>query len=78
MRGDFDLNSIQAYSGSLNDVLRNTMLNQELVFKDQVIMILQILSRQIEFGSMSSSFYNYLYCSDIWKHWPYRFQEAYV
>ncbi|KAL6181982.1 hypothetical protein ACLB2K_043405 [Fragaria x ananassa] len=36
MRGDFDLNSIQAYSGSLNDVLRNTMLNQELVFKDQV------------------------------------------
>lgn len=36
MRGDFDLNSIQGYSGSLNDVLRKTMLNQEVVFKDQV------------------------------------------
>ncbi|KAM5572838.1 hypothetical protein ABKV19_012743 [Rosa sericea] len=36
MRGDFDLNSMQPYTGSLNDVLRNTMLDQELVFKDQV------------------------------------------
>lgn len=37
MRGDFDLNSIQGYSGSLNDVLRKTMLKQEVVFKDQVL-----------------------------------------
>lgn len=37
MRGDFDLNSMHAYTGSLNDVLRKTMLNQEVVFKDQVL-----------------------------------------
>lgn len=38
MRGDFDLNSMQAaYTGSLNDVLRKTMLHQEVVFKDQVL-----------------------------------------
>ncbi|XP_068317935.1 uncharacterized protein [Pyrus communis] len=36
MRGDRDLNSVQAYTGSLNDVLRKTMLSQEIVFKKQV------------------------------------------
>lgn len=37
MRGDRDLNSVQAYTGSLNDVLRKTMLSQEIVFKKQVL-----------------------------------------
>ncbi|KAM1050584.1 hypothetical protein ACFX13_033046 [Malus domestica] len=36
MQGDHDLNSVQAYTGSLNDVLRKTMLSQEIVFKKQV------------------------------------------
>lgn len=37
MRGDRDLNSVQAYTSSLNDVLRKTMLSQEIVFKKQVL-----------------------------------------
>lgn len=36
MRGDLDPKSMQAYTGSLNDVLRTTMLNQEVMFKKQV------------------------------------------
>ncbi|XP_050376651.1 uncharacterized protein LOC126794049 [Argentina anserina] len=36
MQGDFDLNSLQANTGSVKDVLRNTMVKQERVFKDQV------------------------------------------
>lgn len=37
MRGDLDPKSMQAYTGSLNDVLRTTMLNQEVMFKKQVL-----------------------------------------
>ncbi|XP_021810337.1 uncharacterized protein LOC110753701 [Prunus avium] len=36
MRGDLDPKSMQAYTGSLNDVFRTTMLNQEVMFKKQV------------------------------------------
>lgn len=37
MRGDLDLNSMQAYTGSLDDVVRKTMLSQEIMFKKQVL-----------------------------------------
>ncbi|KAM1584529.1 uncharacterized protein LOC126626461 isoform X1 [Malus sylvestris] len=36
MRGDLDLNSMRAYTGSLDDVVRKTMLSQEIMFKKQV------------------------------------------
>ncbi|XVE65045.1 hypothetical protein DITRI_Ditri07aG0150600 [Diplodiscus trichospermus] len=34
--GDFDLNSMQQYSNSLKDVFKQTMLNQEIIFRNQV------------------------------------------
>uniref|UniRef100_A0A2N9G7J6 Uncharacterized protein n=1 Tax=Fagus sylvatica TaxID=28930 RepID=A0A2N9G7J6_FAGSY len=36
MQGDFDLNSVQIYTESLREGLKNTMLNQEVIFRKQV------------------------------------------
>lgn len=36
MLGDFDLNSMQGYTDSLKDIFKQTMLNQEIVFRKQV------------------------------------------
>uniref|UniRef100_A0A5B7B6B7 Uncharacterized protein n=1 Tax=Davidia involucrata TaxID=16924 RepID=A0A5B7B6B7_DAVIN len=36
MGGDFDLNSTQRYADSLEEVLKQTMLNQEVIFRKQV------------------------------------------
>ena len=36
MQGDFDLNSVQIYTESLREALKNTMLNQEVIFRKQV------------------------------------------
>lgn len=33
---DFDLNSVHIYTDSLKDVLKKTMLNQEIIFRKQV------------------------------------------
>ncbi|KAF3448374.1 hypothetical protein FNV43_RR09087 [Rhamnella rubrinervis] len=36
MQRDFDLNSVHIYTESLKDVLKKTMLNQEIIFRKQV------------------------------------------
>ncbi|GAV67273.1 DUF863 domain-containing protein [Cephalotus follicularis] len=36
MRGDFDLNSAQRYTGSLDEVFKETILDQEFIFRKQV------------------------------------------
>ena len=36
MLGDFDLNSMQQYTDSLKDIFKQTMLDQEIIFRKQV------------------------------------------
>jgi hypothetical protein len=36
MQGDFDLNSVQICTRSLEEALKQTMLNQEVIFRKQV------------------------------------------
>ena len=36
MQADFDLNSAQIYTESLKEVLKKTMLDQEVMFRKQV------------------------------------------
>ncbi|KAB2054055.1 hypothetical protein ES319_A12G228700v1 [Gossypium barbadense] len=36
MLGDFDLNSVQRYTDSLKDIFKLTMLDQEIIFRNQV------------------------------------------
>ncbi|KAJ0105378.1 hypothetical protein Patl1_18541 [Pistacia atlantica] len=36
MQGDFDMNSVHAYTDSLKEALKHTMLNQEVIFRNQV------------------------------------------
>lgn len=36
MQGDFDLNSVQICTQSLEEALKQTMLNQEVIFRNQV------------------------------------------
>lgn len=36
MQGDIDLNPVQLYTDSFKEVLKHTMLNQDVVFRNQV------------------------------------------
>ena len=36
IQGDFDLNSAQRYADSTKEVLKQTILNQEIIFRKQV------------------------------------------
>lgn len=36
IQGDFDLNSPQRYADSTKEVLKQTILNQEIIFRKQV------------------------------------------
>lgn len=46
MRGDFDLNCLQRYADPLTEDLKQTMLNQEVIFKKQVCELHRLYSIQ--------------------------------
>lgn len=37
VQGDFNIDSVQMYSGSLKEALKQTMLSQEVMFRKQVL-----------------------------------------
>lgn len=37
LQGDFDMNSVHAYTDSLKEALKHTMVNQEVIFRNQVL-----------------------------------------